>query len=804
MKKQLFTLFMLISLVLTGCGITDISFSATATLPAAPTETPQPAFTPLPTDTPSPTPIPEVRIEQADVLLFNGDYAQALQEYETTLLQGTSSEERAAALTGIGYSHFLLTEYKQAIEAFSSVLDIYPTGFHVAKAYFYLGKALYETGEYAGAAEAWEEYLRVNPGVIDDTVKTMIGDAYMAAGQTDLAEDAYTEAVAAVTSGSTVDLEIKLARIAADSGRYEEALRLYSEISDQSDSDYIKGQMNFLSGQAYLQMGLPEQAYARFQDSMQKYPALYDTYSGMQALLLANQPVNDLQAGLVYYYMGDYGKAIEALQNEIQRNPLHTGAAHHFLAFSLIVMQDIPGALEHWQHVINEHAGDEYWEEAWDEKAYTLWAHQGRFDEAAQTYIQFVEQAPASPEAPQYLYWAARLYEMNLRLEQAALTWERLIVEFPAHELSFRGLFLAGVSFYRMSDYQRALTTFQRLILLEPDEETLAGAHLWVGKIRRQLGDEEAAQTTWRTAASVDPTGYYSERARELLEGKKPLQTDAGTYELVDNLEQERAFAENWLRVNFEIPPETELGTLSTLAENIHIRRGNAFYDLGLFAEAGAEYEKARVEIEQNPVSCYRLMNEMLAKGFYRHAILLSRQILDLAHFEDESTLVAPAYFNHIRFGVFFKDLILSLAEETEIDPLLLYGMVRQESFFEFYAGSSAGAVGLLQLIPGTAQDLVNYLKWPAGYQVSDLYRPMINLKLGAWYLRRQITHFGTDNLYVSLAAYNAGPSNADNWASLAGDDPDLFLEVVRFSETRDYIMLIAESMHIYEDLYAR
>ncbi len=804
MKKRIFSLLIVLGLLLSGCDITSFSFSPTNTPPPAPTETLQPTVTPLPSPTPSPTPIPEVRISQAEDLLFNGDYEAALQEYKTALLQGTTSEERAAALTGIGYTDFLLEQYPEAVEAFTSVLDIYPTGYHVARAYFYLGKAHYAQGDYLDAADAWGEYLKVQPGVIDDTIETMIGDAYMEAGETEQAAEAYSAALADTEDGSSVDLQTKLARIAADSGRYEEALRLYSQISEQSDSDFVKAQMNFLSGQAYLAIGLPEQAYARFQDSLEKYPAVYDTYSGMEALILANQPVDPLQAGLVYYYMGDYGEAIQSFQNEIQNNLEHTGTAHHFLAFSLIVMEDIEGALEQWQHVIDEHPGDEYWEEAWDEKAYTLWAQQGRFDEGALTYLAFVAQAPTAPEAPQYLYWAARLYEMNMRLELAAQTWERLIVEYPADDLSFRGLFLAGVSFYRLADYQRALTTFQRLILLEPDAETLAGAHLWVGKIHKKMGDDVAAVNAWQTAASIDPTGYYSERAQELIDGKYPLQVDAESYDLTYDLEAEREFAENWLRTNFEIPAETDLSSLSTLADNIHIRRGNAFYELGLFKEAGAEFESARLEIEQNPVSCYRLLNEMLKKGFYRHAILLSRQILDLAHFEDESTLLAPAYFNHIRFGVYFKDLILPLADETETDPLLLLSMVRQESFFEFYAGSSAGAHGLLQMVPATAQEMVNYLKWPSGYQETDLYRPIVNLKLGAWYFQRQTVHFGTDNLYISLAAYNAGPSNADNWASLAEEDPDLFLELVRFSETRDYIMLISESVHIYEDLYAK
>jgi soluble lytic murein transglycosylase len=58
-------------------------------------------------------------------------------------------------------------------------------------------------------------------------------------------------------------------------------------------------------------------------------------------------------------------------------------------------------------------------------------------------------------------------------------------------------------------------------------------------------------------------------------------------------------------------------------------------------------------------------------------------------------------------------------------------------------------------------------------------------------------------DLYASLAAYNAGPGNAAAWKELAGDDPDLFLEVVRFQETRNYIRYIYEIYTIYRQLYS-
>jgi soluble lytic murein transglycosylase len=70
-------------------------------------------------------------------------------------------------------------------------------------------------------------------------------------------------------------------------------------------------------------------------------------------------------------------------------------------------------------------------------------------------------------------------------------------------------------------------------------------------------------------------------------------------------------------------------------------------------------------------------------------------------------------------------------------------------------------------------------------------------------YLARQRDYLGGD-LYAALAAYNGGPGNASSWQSLANGDPDLFVEIVRFDETRKYLMSIYEIFTIYSHLYAR
>ncbi len=804
-RKRFLTWVPLLFLILaSACSLTTQPWSATPTPDPSSTATPLPTLTPLPTATPTPTPIPEVRIDQADHFIFIGNYERALVEYQQAFLQANTDEVRAASLTGMGYSHYLMGNYQLSLDAFNTVMEVYPEGYHLLKCYYYMAQAAIGLGDYLGAAGYLERYIQVKPGVLDFYIQELRGDVLLQAGEVPAAISAYQSAIDASSYGEAISVQVKLARTYADSGDYETAIQMYADIYARSENYYIKAQMNFLSGQAYLYLGQPERAYPYFLDSVQNFPRAYDTYSGLQALVQAGQEVGKLESGLVYYFAGQYGSAVDAFREYMKSTPEHNGTAHHYLAFSLIVLRDIEGAIEEWKAIINDHPGDEYWEEAWDEWAYTLWAYMDRYDQAAETYLDFVNRVPDAAEAPQYLYWAARLYEQNQKLELAAQTWERLIVEYPSNDLSMRGMFLAGICYYRMGDYARALTAFQRLIILASDTENLSAAHLWSGKIYAKQGNIEKAQNEWITASGLDPTGYYSERALELLEGKQPLEINADSYSFEFDMEKEKELAEAWLRSVFAIPEETDLHSLGILLDNIHIRRGNAFWELGLYNLAGAEFDIARKEITEDPVSNYRLMDHLLGLGFYKHAIYLSRQILDLAHFDDAATMLAPVYFNRIRFGTYFDDLILPAAERIGVDPLILFSQVRLESIFEWYIGSTAGAQGLMQLMPGTARQMSTAVDWLTNYSDADIYRPNVNIELGTRYLQQQLKKFGSDNLYVALAAYNAGPSPADNWYRISGDDMDLFLEVIRFAETRNYILYVAEFVHLYEQIYAR
>jgi soluble lytic murein transglycosylase len=419
-----------------------------------------------------------------------------------------------------------------------------------------------------------------------------------------------------------------------------------------------------------------------------------------------------------------------------------------------------------------------------------------------QTLLDFVEKNPGQARAAEFLFEAALVSEIDAQLEQAASLWERLARDYPGDERALRSLFLLGITRYRLGQYPQALDAFQRHLANAIDLHDRAAAHFWIGKAHTALEDPQAARLAWEKAAETDPTGYYSERARDHL-FKRPVFDAPLSYDLTYDARTERMRAEAWIRTTFALSQDTDLTGLGTLADDPKLKRGAELFSLGLYDDARAEFEALRLSVQAEAAQSYRLANYLLELGMYRSAIMTARQILDLAGMSDADTLNAPIYLNRIRFGTYYGDLVMPLAKQYGFHPLFLFSVIRQESLFDGFVRSSAGANGLMQIIPSTGQGIAADLGWPDNYLAEDLNRPLVNLTFGADYMDHQRTAFD-GNIYTALAAYNGGPENARQWRLLAPDDPDLFLELIRYAETRNYIRGIFELFNIYRMLYDR
>jgi soluble lytic murein transglycosylase len=787
---------------LTACSVLE-NFPA---IPPGWTVTPSITTTPEATFTPTitPTPQPVARVSEGEKAFFNGDYDTALLHYQIALQDSPDPLVRASAKWGEARIYYAQGRYNETLTALQVIITEYSQSPQLPLAYFLQGFVNYKLENYPAAADSWQTYLVLRPGVLDAYVQELRGDALFNARDYPGALASYSTAITADSLSDDTTLDLKVASTQTQLGNYETALELYDGIIGRTTSDYTKAQALYEAGLTNLAQGQNAEAIERFRFAVENYPLSYYSYLSLVALLDAGGTVNELDRGLVDFFAGQYAVAISAFDRYLQSNPAENdGTAYYYRALSKNNMALYDEALVDYGTFISNYSAHPLWTDAWGEKAFIEWAQQGNYTKGAETLLEFVNLAPTSSQAADYLMSAARIYERDAQYDKAIEAWSRVTLEYPGSQQSSYASFLMGIVEYRRENSQAALDAFKRSLAMSISEEDKSRALLWIGKAYQKLGDGNAATDAWREGQNINPGGYYSERARDLLQERAAFASSSSANYQVDIL-KERTDADTWMRLTFNLSNEIDLSNLGPLALDARIIRGKEYWEMGMLDEARLEFEDLRTELETNKdaVGSYRLANYLVELGMYRTAIFAARQVLSIAGLDEHTeSMMAPAYFSHIRYGLYYSDLITPAAQAEGFDPLFVYSVIRQESLFEGFVRSSAGAHGLMQIIAPTGAQIASELGKPINYTEEDLYRPYVSVLFGTHYLARNRTLLNGD-LYATLAAYNGGPGNAVSWKELSGDDPDLFLESVRFEETRNYIRNIYEIFTVYRRLY--
>ncbi len=172
-------------------------------------------------------------------------------------------------------------------------------------------------------------------------------------------------------------------------------------------------------------------------------------------------------------------------------------------------------------------------------------------------------------------------------------------------------------------------------------------------------------------------------------------------------------------------------------------------------------------------------------------------QIIDRAIAAADRTQTRHDYT--LRYPRPFAQAFTSASAAQDIDINWLYAIARQESRFMPEIVSSAGAIGLMQLMPRTARWVAKQLSIK-NFKTADLNDTTTNAVFGAFYLRHCLEDLD-NSLALAAAAYNAGPGRAKRWRAALPDDGDVWVETIPFEETRDYVKKILSNTKVYAQL---
>lgn len=790
---------------------------ALATLDSgAPTSTPTPG--PTATDTPEPTPTlaPGDAVAHGHKLLHEGDSDGAARAFQAALSQPGALDraQQASALSGLGEAYLIDERFADAADALERYLALTSSAGNdgengsgpeaataqmnrdEAVAQFRLGQAQQGKGDCEAAIETYTNFVAAQPQV-EAYVQPRIAACREATGDVAGAIAAYeAAAVAPAHRLQEVETRLKLAALLLAQEDYAAAIVQYDGVHDLAQTETTRGEMTYLAGQAALAMGDEEAAHERYRMGIEQYPGSYHSYLGLVALVDAGVAVDDFQRGLVDYYARVYEPAIAAFDSYILANPdSYRADTRLYLAWCYEALGNLEAALAQ----LDAYAGLYVTEEgaphaarAVEERGKML-ARAGRAAEALTVYESILESFPQSEEARSAVWRMALLSEGVVDSAVARERYLQVPALFPDHTEGARALFRAGMLAWQSGELDAAHEAWNQLVAAYPHNELAAAGLVWLLRTTPEAESEPVVVT----ATNRTGVGYYTLRARDLALGVTPFEPPQ-QIELEADEAAELVEAEAWLADWLDV----EQGEISSdldaqLAGDARFIRGSLLWELGLRAEGKRELEELRMAVSDDALYSYQLALAFRDIGIYRSSILAADTVINLS---GQSVFEAPRLLGRLSYPVYYSDLVLQLADSYGYDPLLQFALIRQESLYESFIASHAGAQGLSQVMPATGADIATRLAWP-DYETEDLNRPYVGLAFGAYYLSQQLAFFDGD-VYVALSAYNGGPGSAMRWQAAAPDDPDLYLETVDFSETRQYIQRIYVGYDIYRSLY--
>tara|TARA_B100001175_G_scaffold287684_1_gene270304 strand:+ start:41 stop:1273 length:1233 start_codon:yes stop_codon:yes gene_type:complete len=288
----------------------------------------------------------------------------------------------------------------------------------------------------------------------------------------------------------------------------------------------------------------------------------------------------------------------------------------------------------------------------------------------------------------------------------------------------------------------------------------------WLGFSESELGQTAEAQRHWQTLLSHHPPGYYRWRASIRLQGSESLDLRGGGAANLEAL---------WSPLHSGLPEVDEL------------------WRLGLNDLAWDAW------LHQRPRDRQLRPEEQLVEGQLRLGVDDSWNGLDQL-WRLNVRWAAPSCQQRRKLHrsqnlLAYLQIIKEVAQREMIRPELLLAIAKQESRFSATIRSTAGAVGLMQLMPSTAASLSEQ-----PLSEADLMKAAVNIPLGAAYLV-ELLEFWDGDPYRSIASYNAGPTTVANWPQPSEDEAiELWVERIPYPETRYYTKKVLDNLLSYSN----
>lgn len=412
------------------------------------------------------------------------------------------------------------------------------------------------------------------------------------------------------------------------------------------------------------------------------------------------------------------------------------------------------------------------------------YARVGDREKATMTWTRLIDTYPNSPFTAESLYLMALQHSDNDQPKRAIQDLNRLIRNYRSSRFIDAALWTRAWIHYRQSAFKPALADLQRLYARgASDPRFQVQALYWQGRVFENLKKKGKALEAYKRLLNIHGDDfYYAEQTHRRL---KTLDRKAAQARLLVTRQEAGA------------PSPCTPSQKPCVA---HTAKARLLKELKLREEASEEFRALATRYADDRGVLYEACGALLDLGYFEKGVWVAKRLLRPLYMQTRPAEPVPRYWECL-YPLGYWRLVQEQSARHALDPYLVVALIREESAFGERAVSSSGAVGLMQLLPTTANGLVNNAGQSAEPVKLDL--PPTNIALGTRYLAMMIEEF-KGNWAKALAAYNAGPNQVRRWLGRLGDRvDDEFIEEIPFAETRAYVKRVLGSYYRYRAQYS-
>ena len=375
------------------------------------------------------------------------------------------------------------------------------------------------------------------------------------------------------------------------------------------------------------------------------------------------------------------------------------------------------------------------------------------------------------------LLWASHHADRG-RLDKAISTYRKVGEVAGQEGPSAEAFWRAGWLLYKSGQHDEAVRSFDLTLRLQPGGTFSRAALYWKARSLEKAGESQKASAVFQTLCKEAPNTYYCQTARSRAGGAGWNENDGAAGD-----------------ITLLMPESGE----ESVTQDIHYKRAGELSLVGWLRESGEELATLTGRVGRDRGGILWLARMLGAAGDDHRALSLMQ--LFFPDVIERGGAGIPRTFWELAYPGGYLPTINEFSNEKKTDPHLVAAVIREESTYNPNAVSSAGALGLMQVMPQTGLRVATRLGLEE-FTKERLLDSCYNIRLGTWYLGHLAEKFN-NNLIHLIAAYNAGPEVVSKWVQQFGaGDTDEFIETIPYTETRQYVKKVLRSYREYKRIY--